>query len=178
MKKVIVLFIAITYGFSIFAQIWERKNVGNNVSVSMPSGVNYELKNTKGKNVGQYICKSDNCIFMVFVMYEMRPDYAEFINLDKAEQKNITSLLLDNNCNGKLMYVNGKSLSESAEINNYQARNLTYKAVNPVTGNESERHSFSFVVANKLFSFECWYLIENSQSQTEKNKFIKSIEIK
>jgi len=178
MKKLIVFLIALSYGFSIYPQTWERKNVGNNVSVSMPPGVKYEVKNANGKNVGQYICKSDNYIFMVFVMYEMIPNYAEFINLDIAEQKNITSILLDNYCNGKLMYVNSKSLSESTEINNYQARKLNYKAVNPFTGNESERYSFSFIVANKLFSFECWYLIENSKSQTEKNKFFESIDIK
>ena len=164
--------------FSIQAQTWQQKNVGNNVFVSFPSEVKYEMKSSNGKNVGQYATKTNNCLFMVLVLYDMIPDYPNFVNLTKSDKYNLITILLDNFCKGKLMYSNSHSEVVKTTINNYQARQLSYTATNPATGELGKRFSKSFVVANKLFAVECWYLNDNQNSRNEKLKFYNSIVIK
>jgi hypothetical protein len=178
MKKTLFAAILLFSILSLTAQNWQRKEVGNNVSVSFPTEVKYEMKSSNGKNVGQYASKTDNCLFMVLVMYDMIPDYPNFVNLNKSDQNNFITILLDNFCKGKLMYSNSHSEVAKTTINNHLARQLSYTATNPATGELGKRFSKSFVVANKLFSFECWYLSDSSTSNLEMVDFYNSIQIK
>ena len=164
--------------FSGQAQTWQKKNVGNNVYVSFPAEVKYEMKSSNGKNVAQYASKTDNCLFMVMVLYDVIPNYSNFVNMKQSDQNEIISIYLDNYCKGKLMYNNSQAVTKKSIVNIYQARQLSYSAINPVSGETGKRFSKSIVVANKLFSFECWYLNENPNSQNEKADFFNSIEIK
>lgn len=174
--KIIIVLLLIV--FSIQAQTWQQKNVGNNVYVSFPAEVKYEMKSSNGKNVGQYTSKTDNCLFMVLVMYDVIPDYPNFVNMKQSNQNELISILLDNFCKGKLMYSNSHNEMVKTTINNYLARQLSYTATNPATGELGKRFSKSFVVANKLFAVECWFLSDNDVCRKEKNEFFNSITIK
>ncbi|MEI8203362.1 MAG: hypothetical protein WCH34_10150 [Bacteroidota bacterium] len=178
MEKNSIILALLFLTFSIQAQTWQKKNVGNNVYVSFPSEVKYDMKSSNGKNVGQYISKTDYCLFMVMVLYDVIPNYSNFVNLKHTEQAELISILLDNFCKGKLMYSNSHNEMVKTTINNYLARQLSYTATNPATGEAGKRFSKSFVVANKLFSVECWYLSDSSTSNLEMVDFFNSIQIK
>ncbi|MDD4993319.1 MAG: hypothetical protein PHR83_13925 [Paludibacter sp.] len=178
MNRTKIIFGLLPIVFSLHAQIWQKKNVGNNVYVSFPTEVKYEMKSSNGKYVGRYSSKSENCLFMVLVMSDVIPDYPNFVNLNKSDQNNIITILLDNFCKGKLMYSNSHSEVVNTKIDNCLARQLSYTAINPATGEAGKRFSKSFVVANKLFSFECWYLSDSSTSNLEMVDFYNSIQIK
>lgn len=159
------------------AQNWKRKNVGNNVSASFPCDVSYELKNNDGKQIGTYICRTQDCAFMVMVFYDMIPNYPNFVNWKKEEQNSIVKILLDNVAKGKLMYSNSKTNIESYKINGFQARKIAYSGVNPATGDVGKRYSTMILVNNKVFTFDCWYLSSEPKCNTEKETFFNSIRI-
>lgn len=170
----VLLFAILSYSN---AQNWNRKNVGNNVSVLFPSDVEYVLRTLGGKQIGSYICKTQNCAFMAMILYDVIPNYSEFVNLKKEEKNSIVNTLLDNVAQGKLMYSNSKANIESFKINGYQARRFAFSGVNPETGDVGKRYSTIIVVSNKVFSFECYFLTTKPQCNTEKETFFNSIRI-
>lgn len=178
MKKAILLTLIIICSLQVnYAQNWKKTSVGNNVSVMFPNEAKYELKSNNGKQVGTYLSISQNCLFMTMVSYDMIPNYPEFVNLKQEEQEVFIGILLDNVAKGKLLYSNTKTNVESFTINGCQARRVAYSGINPQTGKEAKRYSTMFMVSNKVFTFDCWYLNSKPLCQNEKNTFFNSIRI-
>jgi len=177
MKKILVAVVILFPFFIANAQNWKRTSVGNNVSVMFPLEAKYELKSNNGKQVGTYLSISQSCLFMAMVSYDMIPNYPEFVNLKQEEQEVFIGTLLDNVAKGKLLYSNTKTNVDRFTINGCQARRVAYSGVNPQTGKEAKRYSTMFMVSNKVFTFDCWFLNSEPQGQNEKNTFFNSIRI-
>ena len=174
MKKIILAFILTLLGICAYSQDnWINKEVGNNIFVKFPSSPNYTYKSQEKSGI--FGAKTENCLFMAMIQFGIIPYYSEFIKLQVSDQGKVLNQLLDNYIKGRSLMTNKEILSKSIKLGTFTGRELTYGAVNPVTGEVGQRFSKVFVVNDKIYSFECWYLNNSTQSENEKNMFLNSI---
>lgn len=159
-----------------FSQV--QKEVENGIFVSFPDSPTYKTV----QNASTYTSKTDNCFFMVIVQRNMIPDYPNYLLAQKkwtaTERKKVIDSFLDSAVKGKLDYTGNSGEVSEIKIGNFYGRKLSYSATNPASGERGERFSIILLIRDKLLSFECWYLKNNSNSKTEKNNFLNSITTK
>ncbi len=173
MKYSTILFSLLFLISSALAQnAWIKKEVGNGIFVNFPNDPKYSTTT----EASTYVAKSENCLFMVLIQRNVIPNYPAFIQLEKSEQEKIINTLLDNVVKEKLAYTNNSTTSASnIKIGNYIGRELSYNAINPATGERGNRFCKLILITDKLYSFECWYLNDNSSNDSEKNLFLNSL---
>lgn len=174
MKKsvfVLLLFLS-TFKFCEAQTTWINKEVGIGLYVQFPTEPTYKTQDKSGI----YTSKTTNCIFMVVVTYDAIPRYADFLKLSSKNQNQIIDVYLDGVIKGKLRYTNNpESPGRTIKIGKYDGREISYSAINPITGEIGKRFSKILLINNKIYSFECWYLTDLYSSENEKDLFFNSI---
>jgi hypothetical protein len=169
------LLIILVAGKMSFAQTdWTNKQVGDKLFVQFPAEPTYKLQDKSGI----YTVKTINCVFMVIVSYDVIPHYAEFLKLSRSNQINVINHFLNGVINGKLNYSNNQGLTATPiKVGQYYGREVSYNAINPITGEIGKRFSKVFLANNKVYSFECWYITSPEVCKNDKNQFLNSITI-
>ncbi len=154
-----------------------KKEVENGLFVTFPIYPEYKT-NTQGTS---YVGKTKNCFFMTLVL-RVIPNYHQYVIAKKkwtqSEIKEVEDSFLDNAVKGKVDYTGNKyTRSSEIKISEYRGRKVEYSAVNPANGVRGKRFFVMLLVRDKLVNFECWYLIDNETSKSEKDKFLNSISV-
>lgn len=174
MKKYFLFFFL--SNFFCFSQV--QKEIENGIFINFPNTPTYKTV----QNASTYISKTDNCFFMVIVQRDILPDYPNYLLAQKkwteTERKQVIDSFLDNAVKGKLDYTGNSGEVSEIKIGKFYGRKLSYSAMNPASGERGERFSIILLVRDKLLNFECWYLNNSSNSETEKNNFLNSIIVK
>lgn len=154
------------------------KEIDNGLFVTFPNTPEYQANS----QATSYVAKSDNCFFMAMVLRNQIPNYDQYVLAKKkwtqAELKKVEDSFLDNAVKGKLDYTGNKGTVSEIKIGSFSGRKIEYSAVNPATGERGKRFSIMLLVRDKMVSFECWYLKENTTANNEKNDFLNSIKAK
>lgn len=154
------------------------KEVENGLFVTFPSTPKYQA-NTQATS---YVGESKNCIFMVMILRNQIPNYNQYELAKKkwtqSDVKKVEDSFLDNAAKGKLEYTGSSGIITEVKIGLFRGRKMEYNAINPVTGERGKRFTIMLLVRDKVVSFECFYLIENTISKQEKDKFLNSIKVK
>lgn len=176
MKKLLILYCLILSSNFIFGQI--TKEVENGIFVTFPTNPEYTLTSKSTS----YSCKTDNCMFMVIMQKNIIPNYEKYLaskkNWSAAEIKTVEDSFLDSAVKGKLDYTGNEGQVIKIRKGPFNAREVSYSAINPATGERGKRFSTIILVRDKLVSFEVFFLLDNSSAEREKNLFLESISVK
>ncbi len=172
MKKIYILFV-ISISCFYYSQI--KKEVENGIFINFPKNPIY--KNVQ--NASTYSLKTENSLLMVIIQREFIPDYPNFLIAEKKwsedQRKKIINSFLDNAVKGKLNYTGNIGTVSEIKMGKYYGRKLSYSAINPASGERSERFSILLLVRDRMINFECWQMRSNKNFTIEKNEFLNSI---
>jgi len=163
---------------------WMEKEVGNNIYVQFPSNPEYKIsKGVPGaySYMASYTAKTENCLFMVLILNDVMPNYPEFMRLSKDRQQLAENKLLDGFMEGKLSITdNTPNNNKHIKLGVYNGRECSYSAIMPATGERCKRFSKVFLIKNKSFQFECWFLknAPDDAASKEKDIFFNSLKYK
>lgn len=175
MKKNILILIMLILSNIAFSQY--SKEITTGLFVNFPVNPIYKVQG----NSLMYNTKTENCFFMTLIQTNSIPNYEKFVLAEKkwsnVEKKKFRDTFLDNVVIGKLNYTGNNGEVTEIKIGNYYGRKISYNAINPATGDRGNRYSIILSIRDQLISIECWYLVDNSNSEKEKNNFFNSIKI-
>lgn len=145
-----LLFMAF-YGTAFGQTDWVKKEIGNKIYVSFPTSSKFDFVN----KTGVYTSKTDNCIFMALAQQGVIPDYNEFVKLSAANQNEVIELFLDNAIKGMLIQSENEGTPfKNIKIGKYSGREVSYSALNPVTGYRTTKYVQLFFALNYLYAFQ------------------------
>ncbi|MGY5351548.1 hypothetical protein ACXGQW_03125 [Wenyingzhuangia sp. IMCC45533] len=175
-RKIKLLLLLLCFSGACLGQV--EKEIENGIFVTFPLEVKYQVNN----NQTSYVCKTDNCMFIVLTQRNVIPNYHLYAKAKKNWSKNeiakVENSFLDNAVQGKLAYTESKGEFSNYKLDHFNGRYLNYKAINPLTGKKSTRYSKILLVRDRLINFECWFLNENHEALQQKENFYKSIRYK
>lgn len=152
------------------------KEVDNGIFVTFPITPEYKLTPA----ASTYVCKTENCLFIVIIQRNVVPNYVEYMVAKKkfteAEIQKIEDGFLDNTVKGKLEYTGNKGTISSIKIGKYNGRKIEYSAINPATGERGKRYTKLFLVRDRAISFDVMVLNDNQAAYKEVNQFLNSIQ--
>jgi len=172
--KNILLIITLFTSFSLFSQV--RKEVENGIWVTFPKNPQYSV----AQGARQYIAQTDNAVCMVqSIDLPQRSQYlvAER-NFSETQKKEVADSFL-NNYTQEVMASSGNTAQVSPiKKGTHYGRKISYSAVNPATGEITQRSSIVLFVRAKVVSIECIAIDNREQAITEMNLFLNSITAK
>ena len=171
--KLLFSFVFITQCMCAFGQTnWVKKDLGNNIYANFPTSPTYKLVN----KAGTYSSKTDSCIFIAIIQYDVIPNYPEFVKLPADNQKKLIEILLDNTINGMFIQsANEGTPFQKISVGKYSGRQASFSAINPITGNNTTKYVKLFYALAKIYAFQCFAIKDNVTCIAEKNSFFKSI---
>lgn len=176
MKKLLILCFLALVSNLIFGQ--NTKEVENGIFVTFPTSPAYTLTS----KTPAYTSKTENCLFIVLIQPNIIPNYDKYLESKKNwtpnELKTVEDSFLDGAVKGKLDYTGNKGQVLEIRKGPFNAREVSYSAINPATGERGKRFSTIILVRDKLVSFEVFFLLDNSSAEREKNLFLESISVK
>ena len=172
--KNFLLIITLFTSLSLFSQV--RKKVENGIWVTFPKNPQYSM----AQGARQYFAQTDNAVCMVqSIDLPQRSQYliAER-NFSEAEKKEVADSFL-NNYTQRVMASSGNTARISPiKKGAYYGRRIGYSAINPATGEITQRSSIVLFVHAKVVSIECITINNSSQTIAEINLFLNSITTK
>lgn len=173
-NKNILLIITLFTSLSLFSQV--RKEVENGIWVTFPKNPQYSM----AQGARQYIAQTDNAVCMVqSIDLPQRSQYlvAER-NFSETEKKEVADSFL-NNYTQRVMASSGNTARISPiKKGAYYGRRISYSAINPATGEITQRSSIILFVNAKVVSIECIAIDNSEQAIAEINLFLNSITAK
>lgn len=174
MKSLITILVILTSYIS-FSQV--RKEVDNGIFVTFPSTPTYTVKGY----VTTYSKLTDNVSYAVSVIRDAFPKYDEYLkaqqNLTASEKSLVTDNFLNSMVEGILKQSEAKGNTKDIKIGQYAGKKISFSAINPSTGERTNREIIVISVKEKAIMFMAMYnkiTISNS-AKTEAEKFINSI---
>lgn len=172
--KIKLFIITLFTSISLFSQV--RKEVENGIWVTFPKNPQYSM----AQGARQYIAQTDNAVCMVqSIDLPQRSQYlvAER-NFSETEKKEVADSFL-NNYTQRVMVSSGNTARISPiKKEAHHGRRISYSAINPATGEITQRSSIVLFVHAKVVSIECITINNSSQAIAEMNLFLNSITTK
>lgn len=174
MKRVILVWFLWTTLPSFSQSNWITKEIGSKISAKFPSSPTYRLVN----KAGTYTCKTENNLLAVIVQYDALPNYSDFVKLSAEEQDKLVEVFLDNTIKGLLKASGSDDTSfTNIQVGEYKGREVSYKSINPVTGDRTMKFCKLLYAFNRVYMFQCMYLNDQGKGKKEKDSFLNSITI-
>ena len=172
--KNILFIITLFTSFSLFSQV--RKEVENGIWMTFPKNPQYSVK----QGIQQYITQTDNVVCMVqSIDLPQRSQYlvAEK-NFSEAEKKEVADSFLSNYTQRVMVSSGNTARISPIKKGAHHGRRISYSAINPATGEITQRSSIVLFVHAKVVSIECITINNSSQAIAEINLFLNSITTK
>ena len=172
--KNLFLIITLFTSLSLFSQV--RKEVENGIWVTFPKNPQYSV----AQGARQYSAQTDNAVCMVqSVDLPQRSQYlvAER-NFSETQKKEVADSFLNNYTQGVMASSGNTAQISSIKKGAYYGRKINYSAVNPATGEVTQRSSIVLFVRAKVVSVECIAMNNSSKATTEMNSFLNSITVR
>lgn len=172
--KNILFIITLFTSFSLFSQV--RKEVENGIWITFPKNPQYSVK----QGIQQYITQTDNVVCMVqSIDLPQRSQYliAER-NFSETEKKEVADSFLKNYTQRVMASSGNTARISPIKKGAHYGRRIGYSAINPATGEITQRSSIVLFVHAKVVSIECIAIDNKKQSITEMNLFLNSITAK
>ena len=173
-NKNILLIITLFTSLSLFSQV--RKEVENGIWVTFPKNPQYSM----AQGARQYIAQTDNAVCMVqSIDLPQRSQYlvAER-NFSEAEKKEVADSFLNNYTQGVMASSGNTAQVSPIKKGTHYGKRISYSAINPATGEITQRSSIVLFVHAKVVSIECITINNSSQAIAEMNLFLNSITTK
>ena len=173
MKNILLIIILFT-SLSLFSQV--RKEVENGIWVTFPKNPQYSV----AQGARKYIVQTDNAVCMVqSVDLPQRTQYlAAERNFSEAEKKEVADSFLNNYTQGVMASSGNTAQISPIKKGDLYGRKISYSAVNPATGEVTQRSSVVLFVRAKVVSVECITMNDSPKSTTEMKNFLNSITVK
>ena len=172
--KNILFIITLFTSFSLFSQV--RKEVENGIWITFPKNPQYSVK----QGIQQYITQTDNVVCMVqSIDLPQRSQYliAER-NFSETEKKEVADSFLKNYTQRVMASSGNTARISPIKKGAHYGRRIGYSAINPATGEITQRSSIVLFVHAKVVSIECITINNSSQAIAEMNLFLNSITTK
>lgn len=153
---------------------WLYFYIGDDISILLPHKPTHKVND----NSEMFIAKTDNNVLMTLIQANAVPVNQQFENFNETKREELISIFLANAIKGAVKDNPLIVSPETIYLKNYQGRQFSYRAVNPVTGKVGERYVKMFVVRNNLYTIMSWCLNTSNDAVNERNKFMNSITIK
>ena len=172
--KNILLIITLFTSLSLFSQV--RKEVENGIWVTFPKNPQYSV----AQGARQYIVKTDNAVCMVqSVDLPQRTQYlAAERNFSETQKKEVADSFLNNYTQGVMASSGNTAQISPIKKGAHYGRKISYSAVNPATGEVTQRSSIVLFVRAKVVSVECIAMNNSFKATTEMNSFLNSITVR
>lgn len=174
MKILITVLVLLT---SYISSSQVRKEVDNGIFVTFPSAPTY----TAQSYVTTYSKITDNVSYAVSIIRDAFPKYEEYLKAQKSmsasEKALVTDNFLNNMVEGVLKQSEAKGNSKDIKIGKYVGKKICFSAINPRTGERTEREVIVISVKEKAIMFlaiQNKVTISNS-AKAEVEKFFNSI---
>ena len=99
-------------------------------------------------------------------------------NFSEAEKKEVADSFLNNYTQGVIASSGNTAQISPIKKGTHYGRKISYSAINPATGEITQRSSVVLFVRAKVVSIECIAIDNKEQSITEMNLFLNSITAK
>lgn len=171
----IITILALIISYTSFSQV--RKEVDNGIFVTFPAIPTYTVKGY----VTTYSKLTDNVSYAVSVIRDAFPKYDEYLknqqNLNASEKTSIIDNFLNSMVEGILKQSEAKGNSKDIKIGKYAGKKISFSAINPSTGERTNREVIVISVKEKAIMFMAMHnkvTISNS-AKVEVEKFLNSI---
>lgn len=173
-KKIYLLVIILLTGHFSNAQSWKKIILNDEVSVEFPSlPVKREVE---GKDL--YFYKATDYALMVGISKKAFTNYSLNLRLNENKRTKEKDDFLNGIINGKMTYGHQTLLSiKTIKIGECVGKKIAYLSADPKENASKRRFSILLLVKDTLYTFEYWYLKDQTQSD-DRNVFFKSILVK
>lgn len=173
--KPLLTILAILTSYLSFSQV--RKEVDNGIFVTFPSVPTYTVKGY----VTTYSKLTDNVSYAVSVIRDAFPKYDEYLknqqNLTTSEKALVTDNFLNSMVEGILKQSEAKENSKDIKIGKYAGKKISFSAINPSTGERTNREVIVMSVKEKAIMFMAMHnkVTVSNSAKVEVEKFLNSI---
>ena len=172
--KIKLFIITLFSSISLFSQV--RKEVENGIWVTFPKNPQYSI----AQGARQYIAQTDNAVCMVQSID--LPQCSQYLvaerNFSEAEKKEVADSFLSNYTQRVMVSSGNTARISPIKKGAHHGRRISYSAINPATGEITQRSSIVLFVHAKVVSIECITINNSSQAIAEMNLFLNSITTK
>ncbi|SFN09708.1 hypothetical protein SAMN05421741_101110 [Paenimyroides ummariense] len=174
MRSFITIF-ALLISYISFSQV--RKEVDNGIFVTFPTVPTYTIKGY----VTTYSKITENVSYAVSVIRDAFPKYDEYlkaqINFTSSEKALVTNNFLNGLVEGTLKQSDAEGTTKDIKIGQYSGKKVVFSAINPTTGERTNREVIIISVKEKAIVFLAMHnkVSVSNSAKLEVEKFLNSI---